>query len=406
MTPTSWRSRCGCRLGGTAEDDEGDFVELGGTVLRRARNVESLQFHLEGDAGSRATEAIEVLLAPENVGAGRRYVTENDTQLGDSYAASLAIEAAWLMGRYRLFDDLGLMAGLRVEHAAMRVESFAPVGADPPPGVLDDLDWLPSASLSFAVREDMQLRAGYGRSINRPEFREKAALRYDDVIDRRSYKGNPAVESATIDHFDLRWEWYFSPRESASVAVFYKRFDGPIEQIIEAGVDKTIITDNTRGADNLGLEVDARKQLGFLGAWADSLYVAGNLALIRSSVDTTRDVVPGGASLVLTSKERALQGQSPYVLNVQLGYEDLDGGAFVTLLYNVAGPRIVQVGTDGLPDVFEVERHFVDVVAGCRWARASSCGSRRRTCSTRRCARFRARASRTAMSRGVGSAWG
>jgi hypothetical protein len=92
--------------------------------------------------------------------------------------------------------------------------------------------------------------------------------------------------------------------------------------------------------------------------------VAGNLALIRSSVDTTRDVVPGGASLVLTSKERALQGQSPYVLNVQLGYEDLDGGAFVTLLYNVAGPRIVQVGTDGLPDVFEVERHFVDVVAG------------------------------------------
>ncbi|MEZ4435875.1 MAG: TonB-dependent receptor [bacterium] len=345
-------------------DDERDFIELGGTALRRARDVESLQLHLEGDSGIRATAPIEELLAPANIGADRRYVTENDTQLGDSYAATLGIEAAWLMGRYRLPGELGLMAGLRVEHAAMRVESYAPVGEDPPPGVLDDLDWLPSASLVWGVAEDMQLRAGYGRSINRPEFREKAALRYDDVIDRRSYKGNPAVERALIDHFDLRWEWYLSPRESASVAVFYKRFDGPIEQIIEAGSDKTIIPDNTRGADNLGVELDARKQLGFFGEWADAFYLAGNLALIRSSVDTTREPEPGGASLVLTSKERPLQGQSPYVLNLQLGYEDLDGGAFATLLYNVAGPRIVQVGTDGLPDVFEVERHVLDVVAG------------------------------------------
>lgn len=344
--------------------EEGDFVELGGTLLRRARDVRSLQLHLEGDSGIRAAEPIEALLAPENVGAGRRYVTENDTQLGDSYAATLGIEAAWLMARYRLPADLGLMAGLRVEHAAMRVESFAPVGDDPPPGLLDDLDWLPSASLMWAIGDDMQLRAGYGRSINRPEFREKAALRYDDVIERRSYKGNPAVERALIDHFDLRWEWYLSPRESASVAVFAKRFDGPIEQIIEAGVDKTIIPDNTRGAENLGVELDARKQLGFLADWADAFYLAANLALIRSSVDTTRETEPGGASLVLTSKSRALQGQSPYVLNLQLGYEDLDGGAFATVLYNVAGPRIVQVGTDGLPDVFEVERHFLDVVAG------------------------------------------
>jgi len=161
---------------------------------------------------------------------------------------------------------------------------------------------------------------------------------------------------------DVRYEWYLSPRESVSAAVFYKRFTGPIEQIIEAGSDKTIVPDNTRGADNLGLELDARKQLGFLGEWGEPLYLAGNLALIASSVDTTRETEPGGASLVLTSKERPLQGQSPYVLNVQLGYEDLDSGAYATLLYNVAGPRIVQVGTDGLPDIFEAPRHIIDVV--------------------------------------------
>lgn len=346
-----------------AEGEASDFVEVGGAVLRRARAVESLQFHLEGDAGGRATEPIEVLLAPANIGVDGRYVTENDTQLGDSYAATLGLEAAWLMGRYGLFDEaLSVMAGVRVEHVEMRVESFAPIGEDPPPGLLDEVDVLPSASVTWALTDDMQLRGGYGRSVNRPEFREKASLRYDDVIDRRSYKGNPDVQQAVIDHFDVRYEWYLSPRESASVAVFYKRFDGPIEQIIEAGVDKTIIPDNTRGADNLGLELDARKQLGFLGEWGESFYVAGNLALIASSVDTTRAVEEGGASLVLTSKERALQGQSPYVLNLQLGYEDLDGGAYATLLYNVAGPRIVQVGTDGLPDALEAPRHIIDLV--------------------------------------------
>jgi len=52
------------------------------------------------------------------------------------------------------------------------------------------------------------------------------------------------------------------------------------------------------------------------------------------------------------------------VINAQIGYEDLDAGRFVTLLYNVTGPRIVGVGTNGLPDIFEAPRHLVDVVVG------------------------------------------
>lgn len=345
------------------DEDLTDFVELGALALRRARDVDSVQLHLEELPGTPVTDPIESLLRPENIGDGGDFYAQNDTRVGDAYAATLGVEAAWLAVQSALPFDLRVSGGLRLEHAAMEVRSFAPVGADPPPGRLDDLDLLPSAGLTWAYTETQQLRAGYGRSINRPEFREKSALRFDDVIDRRSYRGNPDVERAIIDHFDLRWEWYPSPRESASAAFFYKAFTDPIEQIIEAGADQTIKPDNTAGATNLGIELDARQGLGLLGDWARDLYVAGNVALIWSSVELS-GAREGGASLVLTSRERPLQGQSPYVVNVQLGYEDLDAGTFATLLYNVTGPRIVGVGTNDLPDIYEAPRHLLDLVVG------------------------------------------
>lgn len=352
-------------------EEVSDFIELGAGLLRRTRDVSSVQIHLEELEGTPVTEPIESLLVPENIGGDGWFYAQNDTRVGDAYRATLGTEAGWLAlqaGLDRLgFDgaeSLRVTAGLRVEHAAMTVRSFAPIGDDPPPGELDDVDLLPSAGLTWAFAEAMQLRAGYGRSINRPEFREKSELRFDDVIDRRSYRGNPDVERAIIDHFDLRWEWYPSPRESASVALFYKAFTDPIEQIIEAGADQTIKPANTAGATNLGVELDARQGLGALGDWADDLYVAGNVALIASAVEIDQTVAEGEASLVLTSSERPLQGQSPYVVNLQLGYEDLDRGAFVTVLYNVTGPRVVGVGTNDLPDILQAPRHLLDVVVG------------------------------------------
>ena len=64
-----------------------------------------------------------------------------------------------------------------------------------------------------------------------------------------------------------------------------------------------------------------------------------------------------------TSKERPLQGQSPYVVNLQAGYDDSEGsGVTAVVLYNVFGPRIRDVGRLGTPDVFEEPIHTVDAV--------------------------------------------
>ena len=60
---------------------------------------------------------------------------------------------------------------------------------------------------------------------------------------------------------------------------------------------------------------------------------------------------------------RQLQGQSPYLLNVQLGYVDYENGTDINLTYNVFGDRLSRVALGGTPNVFEAARARVDVVA-------------------------------------------
>ena len=64
-----------------------------------------------------------------------------------------------------------------------------------------------------------------------------------------------------------------------------------------------------------------------------------------------------------TSPERPLEGQSPFVVNVSGSGEWESTGTEVTLLYNVFGRRIVEVGALGSPDTYEEPFHQLDFVA-------------------------------------------
>jgi hypothetical protein len=56
-----------------------------------------------------------------------------------------------------------------------------------------------------------------------------------------------------------------------------------------------------------------------------------------------------------------MQGQSPYVVNLNLGWSRPESGTELSLLYNVFGPRISDVGIQGVPDTYEQPFHRVDV---------------------------------------------
>jgi outer membrane receptor protein involved in Fe transport len=122
------------------------------------------------------------------------------------------------------------------------------------------------------------------------------------------------------------------------------------------GAESVVSYANAEAADNLGFEVEARKSFDFIDESLADLSLAVNATFVYSNVR-----VPEGG--VQTSAERPLQGQSPWVVNAQLGWDDPDHGTAVTLLYNAFGPRIAEVGGIGAPDVCEETVHSLDLVA-------------------------------------------
>ena len=77
-----------------------------------------------------------------------------------------------------------------------------------------------------------------------------------------------------------------------------------------------------------------------------------NLAYIQSEVDL-------GAVTSQQSK-RALQGQSPYIINVALGYEDPENKINANLIFNRFGDRIDTVGDVLFPTIYELSRNNLD----------------------------------------------
>lgn len=137
---------------------------------------------------------------------------------------------------------------------------------------------------------------------------------------------------------------------------FYKHFDAPIETVIVPSGAGMISYQNAKLARLFGGELEARKSLGFITPALRDLGVLGNVTLVSSRVEL--DAAKVG---VQTNNERPLAGQSPYVVNAGLDYANEDNGVRARLLYNVFGPRIAQVGSGGLPDVYEEPRHQLDL---------------------------------------------
>ncbi|MEM1009695.1 MAG: hypothetical protein AAGJ35_11900 [Myxococcota bacterium] len=50
------------------------------------------------------------------------------------------------------------------------------------------------------------------------------------------------------------------------------------------------------------------------------------------------------------------------MVNLTLGYDNVDISMQVAVLYNVFGPRIAEVGQQGAPDIYEQPFHQLDIV--------------------------------------------
>ncbi|MBH25533.1 MAG: hypothetical protein CMH57_14005 [Myxococcales bacterium] len=339
------------------DDLEGD-VKVGASTIFRDRDVSVRRFNYTGGPpGSERGRPPEELFTDALIGPDEgQFQLSEFSRDNDSYVAELTILGAWMMVDAPLTPSLRLIGGARVEQADQRVASYPPLDREEPTeeSELSHLDVMPAATLSWSFLDGMIARASVARTVSRPSFRELSEALFVD-INGQFFRGNAELERGQITHYDLRWEWYPSELESVTLAAFYKDFDQPVEQILEASTENTITFVNIDSARNYGLELDLRRTLGFIDEELVDFFIAANATLVTSSV-----TLPEGG--LQTNDERPLQGQSPYVFNVQAGYDDVDRGTSVIALYNVAGPRIESAGSNNAPDSTREPFHQLDFV--------------------------------------------
>lgn len=285
---------------------------------------------------------------------------DEQTNPSDSYHSSNKLYAGYVNILSPLSKRLAFSGGIRLEHNTQNLKS-ALIGGAPIELNYPITKWLPSATLSYHFSHQSILKASYGMTLNRPEFRELAPFAYYDFDYNYVYKGSP-LKTAVVQNFDTRFEYYPTPFEVFNVALFYKKFKDPIESLVVPGSGsggaKTFTFANAESSVNYGIEVELKKSLSnltasrFLGRFS-TLF---NASLIRSDVKLGAGISEG------QSDNRPLQGQSPFIVNAALNYHDMDHGLQVNALYNVIGKRIFAVGFQGYPDLYEMPRNILDIM--------------------------------------------
>lgn len=332
-------------------------LAAGASIQRTNRTLDGRRFRYRFTGQDTSVLGLdpEAMFSKDNIGTQFRF--QEETLQEDSYSADQAIAAGYVSGEVQATDTFRAILGMRFEYATQHLADGAitAVGGATATADRTDTDFLPAMNGVWAVSPTANVRAAYSYTLTRPRFRELAPFLFFDYVRRRAISGNTELETTHIHNADLRWEWFPEDGEVVAVSGFYKHFEKPIEQVFSNSESDATFR-NADAGDLAGVEFEVRTSLGRLSDTLDRFKVAGNLALMSSSVQ-----LPATAMLN-TSQDRPLYGQSPYVLNLSVEFAD---PKLINLgvLYNVSGARIDDVGILGLPDVYEQPLHRVDVVA-------------------------------------------
>lgn len=86
---------------------------------------------------------------------------------------------------------------------------------------------LPRFNLVADVRDDLIIRAGWGKDIRRPNFDSlSTSYTFSTSPNPAVNLGNPGLEPQVTESFDLGAEWYFAPSAVLSVGIFHKKRTG------------------------------------------------------------------------------------------------------------------------------------------------------------------------------------
>lgn len=212
-------------------------------------------------------------------------------------------------------------------------------------------DFLPGINLTYKPSEKTNIRLSGSQTIVRPEFRELSPFAFYDFELNAQVVGNNQARRTKVFNGDLRYEIYPRAGEVITMGLFYKSFDRPLEYYFNqtGPATNTFNVSNVDRAEAYGAEFEFRKKLDILSAKLENFSMTGNISYIYSQVRDTASI------------NRPLQGQSPYLINLGLMYDLKKSGLTATVLFNQIGRRILFVGNEAIPNIWENPRPLLDI---------------------------------------------
>jgi outer membrane receptor protein involved in Fe transport len=285
----------------------------------------------------------------------------------DGYVDETSPYITW-MSRPR--EDLELVLGIRYVSLEQNIDQYIEDRDNPDMtkrrlvqkerSTLEIKDYFPSVSLKYKHSEKQYIDMAASKTYIMPDMREFTEGEYFHPFDVATIVGNPDLVNTLIYNFDLKYSYFFSARENIKLGVFYKYMDNPIEDVQLPSSSLPIYSfANTDEATLYGFEIDGRKNLDFLHANLANYYISGNFSYNFSEVTLTEE-----QTNIFTTDKRELQGLSPYVINLTLGYEAQKRSVLMNV--NKMAERIRKVGViDGIdhePDQYETPPTLLDAV--------------------------------------------
>ena len=340
-------------------------LKFGGAYTYKFRDfsIDDYTFFIQGNQSFIADGNVDNLLDSDNVwnptsGTGSYLISIDTFNPIDAYEGEQHIGATYFSAEFNVTEKLKTVLGLRTElfnsyYTGTRDNNTIFFDRDL---ILDEYDFFPSANVIYAVNDKTNLRASFSRTTARPSFKEASVSQIFDPITNRLFIGNIDLVPTYVNNFDARYEFFGDNGQMFAISGFYKDFTDPIEQLFFLNAPSQLTVGNLGNAIVYGAEAELRQNLGFISKGLENLKFTANFSLIKSEL-TMSDAefegrLAGARDGETIERERDLQGQAPYLINVGLNYNNSDIGLTTGLFYNVQGETLEVVGIREVPDVY------------------------------------------------------
>lgn len=314
---------------------------------------------------------------------------DGERELSNSFNASQIVLGAYVMNELPISSKLKAVYGGRFEKVINKYtgQNNNATILYKDTSVLNENNLLPAINFVYVLKDSafntMNLRASYAQTLARPSFKEKSIAQIYDPIQGRRYNGNIDLMQTNIHNADLRWEYFYGRTEIISVSAFYKKFINPIEIVSFDIAPNEVKPTNTGEANVYGVELEARKRIGYLNKPENKFYIGANYSWIKSQIDMNKVNITKG-NTTKTEKEirqasarqgetisnyRPMFGQSPYIINAFTSFSNDSTGFDVNISYNIQGKRLAVIGIGALSDVYENPFHSLNIKASKKFGK-------------------------------------